>query len=138
MTGCAVTHTNCVGSAGACGTGADAIGQSYFLATDSCAAPGTPGTDSSYSEAMAAAAVAAAPQPSTSACSDPPCVGEGSCPDSTTKVNVYYDDRTDTGGPCIVWAFETAGSGSSKTTSGYVHVDTTGCLCPTTSDPTWD
>jgi hypothetical protein len=87
---------------------------------------------------MAAAAAAAAPQPSASKCSNPPCVGTGSCPSTTTKVNSYYDDLTDTGGPCMVWVFETEGSGTTKATSGYVHIDATECICPSTTDPTWD
>jgi hypothetical protein len=136
MNGCAVQHQNCIGSS--CGTGKTAIGQDYWLSTDYCAPVGTPGTDSTYSQALAAAAAAAAPQPSSSSCSQPPCVGVSSCTTSTTAKDVYYDDLTDTGGPCIVWAFKTTGSGSSKVPSGHVHIDATGCNCPTASDPTWN
>lgn len=99
---------------------------------------GTPGTDTTYSVAMATAAAAAAPQPSSSACSQPPCVGVSTCTTSTTKQDAYYDDLTDTGGPCIVWVFKTTGTGTTKAISGYVHSDTTGCICPTSADPTWD
>jgi len=67
-----------------------------------------------------------------------PCTGVSSCTKSTTAQDVYYVDLTDTGGPCYVWAFKTTGSGATKVPSGYVHMDTTQCSCPTSADPTWD
>jgi hypothetical protein len=97
---------------------------------------GTPGKDSTYTQAMAAAAAAAAPQPTV--CTRPPCVGVSTCTTSTVAQDAYYDDLTDTGGPCIVWVFKTTGSGSTKSSSGYVHIDPLGCNCPTSTDPTWD
>jgi hypothetical protein len=126
-----------VGSGSACGTGQSAIGQDYWIGSDYCAAVGTPGTDSTYSMAMAMAAANAAPQPS-SFCTNPPCVGVSTCTTSATAQDAVYDDLTDSGGPCIVWVFKTTGNGSKKALSGYVHMDMTQCTCPTSTDPTWD
>jgi hypothetical protein len=136
--GCAVSHENCIGTGSECGSGTTKIGQTYFIAADYCTVDGTPGTDSTYTVAMATAAAAAAPQPSTTACSQPPCIGVSTCTTKTTAQDVYYVDLTDTGGPCYVWAFKTTGSGATKAPSGYVHMDTTQCSCPTSADPTWD
>ena len=133
-----MTHQNCIGTGSTCGTGKDKVGQDYWLSSDYCSAVGTPGTDSTYSLAMATAAAAVAPQVTAAQCSNPPCVGVSTCTTSTANEDAYYDDLTDTGGPCIVWVFKTTGSGSSKVKSGYVHIDTQGCYCPTSSDPTWD
>lgn len=120
-----------------CGTGADAIGQSYWDSTDYCLALGTPGTTATYTSDMAMAAAMAAPQQSAANCSNPPCTGFDTC--STASVqDAVYDDLTDTGGPCIVWVYKGAGSGSTKSPAGYVHIDLTGCFCPTSTDPTWD
>ena len=133
-----MTHTNCIGTGSTCGTGANKLGQSYWDSKDYCAVVGTPGTDSTYTVDMANAAAAAAPQPDANACSQPPCVGVSTCTTSTTAKDAVYDDLTDTGGPCIVWVYKTTGSGSTKAVSGHVHIDATGCFCPTSSDPTWD
>jgi hypothetical protein len=128
---------NCIGTGTTCGTGKDALGQSYWISANYCTAVGTPGTDSTYTAAMATAAGAAAPQPTT--CDDPPCVGISSCTTSTTAQDAYYVDLTSgSKGPCVVWVFKTTGSGTTKAISGYVHSDTTGCYCPTSTDPTWD
>lgn len=133
--GCAVTHQNCIGGTTVCGTGADAIGQSYWDATDYCAALGTPGTSATYTSDMAMAAAMAAPQQTAAKCSNPPCTGSTSCSVNGTVQDAVYDDLTDTGGPCIVWMYKgTTGS----LTAGYVHIDLTGCNCPTKADPTWD
>jgi len=136
MNGCAVQHQNCIGSS--CGTGSTAIGQDYWLSSDYCAPLGTPGTDSTYSQALAAAAAAAAPQQSASKCSQPPCTGVGSCTSSTTAMDAYYDDLTDTGGPCYVWTFKSTTASGTKHPSGHVHMDPLQCVCPTSSDPTWN
>jgi hypothetical protein len=133
-----VTHENCIGGSSVCGTGQDKIGQDYWLSSNYCAAVGTPGDDATYSEAMAAAAAAVAPQPNTSMCSQPPCIGISTCTTDTTNQDVYYDDLTDIGGPCFVWAFKTTTSKGSTTPSGYVHIDDAECDCPSSSDPTWD
>lgn len=129
---CIVTKTE------TCGTGATAIGQTYFLASNYCTADGTPGDDATYNVDMATAAAAAAPQPSASACSNPPCTGISTCTTDTTNQDVYYVDLTDTGGPCYVWAFKTTGTGTTKTPSGYVYADKTKCTCPTSEDTTWN
>ena len=92
--------------------------------------------DSTYTMAMAMAAANAAPQPSL--CTAPPCVGVSTCTSSTSAQDAVYDDLTDSAGPCIVWVFKTTGTGQHKATSGYVHSDLTGCVCPTSADPTWD
>jgi hypothetical protein len=131
-----VTHKNCVGTGASCGTGADAIGQDYWVSSDYCAAVGTPGTDSKYTLAMALAASQAAPQPSV--CSNPPCVGVTSCTMNASEQDGVYVNLIDTAGPCIVWAFRTTGAGRAKSPSGHVHIDKTGCFCPVATDPTWD
>lgn len=134
-----MTHKNCIASGSAtCGTGSDKIGQSYWVSSNYCAAVGTPGTDSTYSEAMAAAAAAAGPQPNNNLCSNPPCTGTGQCSATGSTDDSYYVDLTDTGGPCYVWTFISSGSGKDKISSGYVHSSDTECDCPTSSDPTWD
>jgi hypothetical protein len=136
--GCAVTHKNCVGTGAECGSGATAIGQDYWLPSDYCAALGVPGTDSTYSQAMAAAAAAAALQPPAGSCSSPPCLGTDTCGTGKSAKDVYYDDLTDTGGPCFVWAFKTTTANGATTPSGHVHIDPLGCFCPSSSDQTWD
>ena len=137
-----MTHQNCTGTGSTCGTGQDKIGQSYFIAVGGqyCGAVGTPGTDSTYSLAMATAAAAAGPQPAAGSCTRPPCVSAASCAGTTTN-DSYYVDLSDTGGPCIVWSYKTTGSGATTSPSGHVHIDTaagTLCPCPTSTDPTWD
>jgi hypothetical protein len=84
---------------------------------------------------MAVAAAAAAPQPPAGSCSSSSCVGPGSCAGGSSS-DAYFDDLTDTGGPCIVWAFKTT-TGQATTPSGYVHIDALGCYCPSALDPTW-
>jgi hypothetical protein len=133
-----VTHKNCVGGSAVCGTGAIALGQDYWFASDYCAAAGKPGTDSTYSESMAAAAAAVAPQPPAGSCSSASCVGADTCGTSASSQDVYYVDLTDTGGPCFVWAFKTTKAQGTTTPSGYVHIDPLGCFCPSSSDPTWE
>jgi hypothetical protein len=136
MGGCAVTHQNCLGGGAPCGTAPNGIGQKYWVSTDYCAAVGTPGMDSTYTEGMAAAAAAAAPQPT--GCTKPPCVRVGTCTANATRQDAYFDDLTASGGPCIVWAFKTTGNGAAKAPSGHVHVGKTKCTCPTAADPKWD
>ncbi len=92
--------------------------------------------DSTYTMEMALAAANAAPQ--ATFCSNPPCVGVSTCTANTTAQDAVYDDLTDTGGPCIVWTFESTGSGRTQAPAGHVHMDSTACYCPTPSDPTWD
>lgn len=139
--GCAVTHQNCV-SPPTCGTGATALGQSYFVASNYCLAKGTPGVSSTYTQALAAAAAAAGPQPS-GVCSNPPCVGTQVCPldaSLSTPVNAYYVDTTDSGGPCYVWVFRTVtGPTNDTSTAGYLAITPT-CDCPidTTTFPKWN
>jgi hypothetical protein len=135
-TGCAVTHKNCVGSS--CGSGAQALGQSYFDAADYCLALGTPGSDSTYSQALATAAAAVSPPAST--CLNPPCTGLMACPDPLDfKSNAYYNDTTGSGGPCYVWVFATESAFGSTSTSGYLSIDPNGCNCPLdTTFPTWN
>jgi hypothetical protein len=135
--GCAVTHKNCVGTGSSCGIGQGAIGQDYWVSGDYCAAVARPGTDSTYTMAMAQAAASAAPQPS-GLCSTPPCVGVTSCTTNASAHDATYVNLTDSAGPCIVWAFKTTGAGQAKSPSGHVHIDMTGCFCPTSADPTWD
>jgi hypothetical protein len=138
MTGCAVTHDNCIGTGTTCGSGATAIGQSYWLSSDYCAALGVPGTDSTYSLAMVTAAAAAAPQPDAAMCSQPPCIGVATCTNSNTAEDAYYDDLTDTGGPCYVWTYASTTVNGTKHPSGHVYMDKTKCDCPLDTDPTWD
>jgi hypothetical protein len=108
------------------------------VSADYCAAVGTPGTDSTYTQAMAIAAAAAGPAVPAGTCSRPPCAAAASCAGTSTH-DAYYVDLTDTFGPCIVWSFKTSGSGTSKSPSGHVRIDYgTTCPCPTSADPTWD
>jgi hypothetical protein len=129
---------NCSGTGTACGSGATAIGQSYWVASGYCLALGMPGSDPSYDLPMALAAAAAAPQPDASQCSNPPCTGVGTCTTTATNQDMVYVDLTDTGGPCYVWSFKTTGSGSKQSPSGHVYMDATRCGCPYASDPTWN
>jgi hypothetical protein len=88
---------------------------------------------------MATAAAAAGPQPDPNLCTNlNGCTGVSTCTTSSTKQDAYYTDLTDLGGPCIVWAFKTTGTGSTQAPSGYVHSDALGCYCPISTDPTWD
>jgi hypothetical protein len=138
MTGCATSHVNCIPTASeTCGTGAVALGQTYFIASDYCTPAGTPGTDSTYTLAMATAAAAAAPQPGSTCSHEATCTGVMSCPKSSAAMNAYYDDLRDTGGPCIVWGFATAGTGATATVSGHVF-SATACECPYSTDDTWN
>jgi hypothetical protein len=57
---------------------------------------------------------------------------------SAAAQDAVYDDLTGSAGPCIVWTFQTTGNGAKKAPSGHVHIDLTGCICPTSADPTWD
>jgi hypothetical protein len=125
---------NCIGTA--CGTGTTALGQNYFISADYCAAQGTPGTDSTYTLAMATAAAGAAPV-TAPACSMTPCSGVSSCTTSLTAQDVYYVDDTLGSGNCYVWVFKTTGSGSTKAPSGHVAISTN-CACPVATDPTWN
>jgi hypothetical protein len=85
---------------------------------------------------MAVAATAAAPQPTL--CTLPPCVGVSTCTTTTSNQDAAYVDLTGDGGPCIVWSFKTTGTGSTASPSGYVHMDPLQCICPTSTDPTWN
>jgi hypothetical protein len=130
--GCA-THHNCVGSK----CSGEGLGQTY---SSPCVPLGTPGTDSSYSLAMATAAAAAVtPQPPSGAlCLLSPtgqCTGTATCPTTGTTANVYFLDDSDNGGPCYVWSFASNGS---TYVSGHVYASTSQCTCPISTDPTWD
>jgi hypothetical protein len=86
---------------------------------------------------MALAAAAVGPQPQT--CLSPPCSGVTSCTTTTGAQDAVFVNLIDDGGPCIVWAYKTTGTGATKAVSGHVYVDATNnCYCPISTDPTWD
>lgn len=105
--------------------------------------------DSTYSQAMAAAAAAAGPQPITGAfCFLSPnpgtCTGTMACPPGSSTPNSYYLDNTDdlTNPYCYVWEFASGGtSGTHTYASGHVYATpatATTCKCPYSTDPTWN
>jgi hypothetical protein len=107
--------------------------------------------DSTYSQAMAAAAAAAGPQPITGAlCLFSPtqgtCMGTMACPSGSSTPNAYYLDNTDdlTNPYCYVWEFASGGtSGTHTYASGHVYATSalgtaTKCGCPYSTDPTWN
>jgi len=120
----------------------EGLGQTY----SSSAPLGTPGMDSTYTQAMATAAAAAAPQPPQGAlCLLSPtaqCSGTATCPPGGTgPANVYFlDDSDNTNAPyCYVWEFATGGtSGGNTLESGHVYASTSACSCPYSTDPTWN
>ena len=120
--GCECAGTACCGSscqpAHSNGIGATGLGQTYY----DCNPLGTPGTESSYTQTMAAEARAAAPPGITD--------GTGTCGGEGAVVRSYSDH-------CYVWIY-------SGTLAGYVRyndVNAMGnfCLCPTSNSyPTWN
>jgi hypothetical protein len=134
------THDNCLSSGTTCST--EGLGQSYSF---SCGAQGVPGNDATYSQAMAAAAAAAGPQPPAGAlCAlspTPSCMGAVYCGSSQGSTpNTYFLDTSDLpGGYCYTWTFASGGtSGSHTYESGHVYASLTQCGCPYSTDPTWD
>lgn len=115
----------------------EGLGQTY---SSPCVPLGMPGTDSTYSQAMATAAAAAAAQPPANPlCLLSPtgqCTGTATCGTGSTP-NVYFlDDSDNLNAPyCYVWEFA---AGGSTNQSGHVYASTSGCSCPISTDPTWD
>jgi hypothetical protein len=110
-----------------------------------CVPDGTPGTDSTYSQAMAVAAAGATTQPPQGAlCLLSPtqgqCTGTATC-GTATSPNVYFlDDSDNVNAPyCYTWEFAGGGtSGGTTYASGHVYASQTQCACPFSTDPTWN
>lgn len=137
------THDNCADNGSGTCSG-EGLGQTY---SSPCVPLGTPGMDSTYTQAMAAAAAAAAPQPPANpVCALSPvvgqCTGTAVCPPGGTgPANVYFlDDSDNLSAPyCYVWEFASGGtSGGHTLASGHVYASTAGCSCPYSTDPTWN
>ncbi len=130
------THENCLSSGTTCS--AEGLGQSYSF---NCSPLGVPG--GTYSQAMAAAAAAAGPQPPTGAfCLLSPttsCMGTVTCGTTRRRTPTSWTRAILPGGYCYTWMFASGGtSGSHTYESGHVYASQTQCGCPYSTDPTWD
>jgi hypothetical protein len=104
-----------------------------------------PGDDSTYTQAMAQAAAAAAPQPPVGAlCLLSPklgqCSGVASCDGGKTN-DAYFLDDSDLGGTgyCYVWLFAPGLDNNGNTVpAGYVYASQTQCGCPYSTAMTWN
>lgn len=117
--GTPVTHLNCMGTG--CGT----LGQKYTLSgsppDDACRPLGTPGSPSTYSAAMASAALSA--WPSGGVVTTISCGGFS----ATCKAAVGF---------AAVWTYQ--GSAAGHVLYSTTKCGASLCCCPTTSDPTWN
>ncbi len=111
--GCECAGNLCCGGSGE-PPHVNGLGKSF----DDCTPLGVPGNGATYSHTMAVEALRAWP----------PFVSQADCTCGTSAKCVYSQTATS----CAIWVY-------ASPTAGYVHLNTTdnNCLCPTTSDPTW-